>query len=439
MKRSWLAVRAAGVLLVFAGGCAVIAGLDNKYEQESASPSGGAAGGGPCMTREDCPADSDCSAWACSGGSCVLSVAPDGAPVATGAVQGDCKKNVCQGGKPAVLPDDTDLVEDNNPCTMEMCNGGVKLSSPAPDGTACGSTGKLACVNGLCEGCNTDPSACDPPTGCQVVACPVNSCVYTIEEGKVLDDVSEMDCKKDVCDAQGNKATVGDTTETPPQTGDDCKVETCAADGSIAEMNANDGVKCASSSELCYADSVCQSGACSPQPAPAGTKVSDNGTAGDCKALVCDGMGGMAEGIDDTDAPADPTPGDCTGPACLNGVVEPSAPKSKGDACTSQPSGKCCGTKCCGNAVGDFCTSNNSCCATGKACGFTCCKSATDNCFGANACCSGSVCGGGSSCCATLHACEPGTNKCCPQAQRCPNGTKCCPSGQTCSAGNVCQ
>jgi hypothetical protein len=433
-----MAVRAVGVLLVIAGGCSTIAGLDNEYEQESAFPSGGGGGAGgssPCLAREDCPADTECATWACSGGACVGTIAPDGTPVTNGAVQGDCKKNVCQGGAPALLSDDTDLVPDNDSCTVEMCTAGVKQTGPAPNGTACGSTGKLACQNGLCEGCSQDPSNCDAPTPCQAVECPVNTCVYPIQEGKVLDDASPTDCKMDVCDAQGNKVTVGDTTDTPPQMGDDCKAEVCGSDGNVAQMNANEGVKCDNAMSMCHNDSVCASGACAAQLKPAGTKVSDNGKGGDCKALVCDGMGGTMEGVDNTDVPVDPDPSDCVYPVCIDGVVIPSAPRAEGDVCTSAASGKCCGTTCCPNAVGaGFCDGNDVCCASNKTCGGTCCPSSSNSCAG-NTCCAKVVCN--DVCCPTTHGCEPDTNDCCPVGQRCGNGT-CCPESSTCNANNQC-
>jgi len=289
MKHLWMAVRAAGVVLVFSGGCSIIAGLNHDYEQESGGGGGGGGGSGgsgggilvgpgggaSCLSRDECPDDTVCATWACSDGVCVASVAPE-------------------------------------------------------------------------------------------------------------------------------------------------------------------GQKCAEPMNACYSESVCESGVCTPKPQPAGFKVSDNNQPDDCKATLCDGMGGMTEGPDDTDAPADPTPGDCSGPTCQDGVLTPSGPKATGESCSTAANGQCCGTKCCANPVGSFCTGNFNCCASGKQCNGNCCPNPTDNCLG-GACCSGTVCGssGNISCCGSLHACEAGTDKCCPLDQRCPNLT-CCPTGQTCSGSNVC-
>jgi len=405
--------------------------------QEPTSTSSGTGGGmdagKPCMTPNDCPPNTDCTTWACTGGQCIVTVAPDGTLVATGAVQGDCKKNVCQGGDPAVLPDDMDIVPDNDTCTEEFCSAGVKQSMKAPDGTVCGPTGKLACVNGLCDGCATDPSNCNPPTECQTVECPINSCIYTIQEGKVLDDSFDNDCKKDVCDAQGNKATVGDLTETPQQMGDDCKVEICAMDGSIAQMNANEGQKCADPAGECYLDSTCVAGACTDQPKPTGTKLEDDGTPNNCKAKYCDGMGKAVVLADPTDLPVDPTPDDCTAYIC-NGDMPGTSTKPTGAGCGM--GNKCCGTNCCAVTGMNYCDGNNMCCASGKVCGGTCCMSGTAQCANNNSqCCENTVCK--DTCCTSTLPCQTDTGDCCPSNKKC--GTACCNSNQNCVGGTTCQ
>jgi hypothetical protein len=366
-------------------------------------------------------------------GICDVTLAPDDTPLQAGTM-GDCKKNVCKDGKPAVLPDDTDLVPDNDPCTMEMCNGGVKQAGPAPDGTACGDTGKLACVEGLCKGCAQDPTNCNAPTDCQTVECPVNTCMYTVLEGKEILDADQTDCTKIVCDAAGNQATVGDEDDTPPQTGDICKKEICAADGSIATTNDAEGMDCGNPMDVCYNEPVCNSGTCAQKPKSAGTKAMDNNKVGDCKSILCDGNGGTMEGPDDADVPTDMSAGDCSTPGCLNGMVT-NTTKPKGDVCTSEMNGKCCGTNCCANAVGgvpNYCDKTDMCCPSNKTCNGVCCMNTTASCIN-NACCETTVCN--NVCCPTTHACD--NNACCPATSQCPNGT-CCPSGQMCKANNTC-
>jgi hypothetical protein len=410
--------------------------LAGQEPSSTMSPGTGGAGGGmPCTERGQCPSDTDCTTWACEAGNCEVTVAPNDTPLQAGTV-GDCKKNVCQDGKPAVLNDDTDVAADNDPCTIEGCLGGVQQGMAAPDGTQCGATGTLGCVNGHCEGCVMNAANCDPSTDCKEATCPANTCVYTILEGKVTDDSSPTDCKMEVCDANGNKTVVGDTSETPPQVANNCKTEVCAMDGSVAEVNEADGTKCGDPMGVCYLDSVCENAACAQKAKPAGTKVMDNNKVGDCKALLCNGMGGTMEGPDDTDVPTDMSAGDCSVPGCMNGMVI-STTKPKGDVCTTEVNGKCCGTNCCANALGgvpNYCDKNEMCCASNKACGGTCCMNTSASCVN-NVCCeTATVCN--NVCCPTAHACD-NLGACCPMNSRCPNGT-CCPDGKNCNGNNMC-
>ena len=422
------------VLIPICVGCAALIDLE-PGEIDSSSGEGGGVGQ-PCASDGDCPSSDDCSTWACEDGACAVTVAPDDTPVGADSVVGDCKKNVCKDGDPAVVNDDADFAADNNPCTFETCTNGMKQAGNVPDGTVCGMTGKLSCMNGICQGCSMDPASCDPPMECQTVECPVNTCMYSIADGKVVSDPSDTDCKVEVCDAQENKVIKGDTSEIPPQEGDNCRMEVCAADGNVGQVDANEGGKCADPPGACHNDSVCVAGACSPQPKPGGAHIGDNGVPGDCKATYCDGNGGAVTGNDDADVPGDPNGGNCWVPICTNGAPG-QVPIPTGSACSEQVDGKCCGGSCCANAFagdGQFCDQGGTCCASGKTCGGSCCPSASDACFN-DACCGGSICAG--ECCETQHFCAPDSGSCCPGIQQCPNGS-CCPQGKECLADNQC-
>jgi hypothetical protein len=402
--------------------------LFNTAASTTSTGTGMMDAGPECDDRADCPPDSDCTTWACTGGTCILTVAPDGAPVVAGAIQGDCLKKVCKGGDVTSEPDDSDLVPDNDPCTMEVCSAGVKQTGHAANGTACGGMGTLTCQDGLCEGCNQNPSNCDPPTECQKVECPVNTCVYPIDEGKVLDDASPTDCKMDICNAQGNKETVGDTTETPPQMGDDCKAEVCDASGNAVQMNANEGMDCAPSIGDCYDPSKCVAGTCTPTPTPTGTRFGDDGTPNNCKATYCNGMGMKVVQADPTDLPIDPDPTDCTAYSCV-GDMPSMMTKQAGAGCGM--GNKCCGTNCC-VAMGDYCDGSGACCASGRVCGGTCCQSGTASCVNNQCCETANVCNG--TCCTSAFACQGDTGNCCPQNKKC--GTNlCCKSNEMCMNG----
>lgn len=356
-------------------GCALILGIEPPEHRDGA--------GAACATRDDCPANTPCASWACLDGRCGDTLEPDGTPVLVGSVTGDCKKNVCKGGEPAVVPDDADVPPQNDACVKKTCSSGEVSKSPAPDGTPCGSMGSLTCKEGECQGCKNNPSACPKPGPCEIIECPTNTCVKTIEVGKVLSDAEPDDCVLEACDENGNAAVVGDMTETPTQTGDDCSIEKCAADGSIAHEAANEGVTCAPAATECFDDSACEAGACAKRPKLAGSYVGDDGAPGNCQGLICDGKGAAVVGAYDADVGPDGDMTDCVTPACSAGSMS-SQNVVNGSMCSAMSGVKCC---------------------TGV-------------------------------CCPTEHTCAE-TGECCPEAQRCPNGT-CCPGSKVCNLFNLC-
>jgi hypothetical protein len=294
-------------------------------------------------------------------------------------------------------------------------------------------------VGGRCSGCAKDPKNCNAPTECQDVTCAFNTCEYPILEGKLILDADNTDCKKIVCDAMGNQATVSDLDDAPTQMGDNCKTEVCVMGStSPTQVNADEGLKCANPMGVCYNDSVCAAGACMPKPKPPGDDAGDNGVPGDCKGSVCDGNGGTMNAPDDTDVPMDPNPNDCVMPVCTGGNLNMNAPENKGESCVhpvSGMSGKCCGTSCCAGASGNpstFCDANSMCCAT-IVCNGTCCPMGA-SCH-QNACCaSATVCN--NVCCTAKYPCN-NTGVCCPVNSQCSDGT-CCPDGKNCLGNNTC-
>jgi hypothetical protein len=376
-----------------------------------------------------CPSDTDCITYDCVDGICAPSIKPDGTPVTTGEIVGDCKRNVCSGGKVIVQEDNTDLVPDMNECTIEECKAGVKINSLATDGTQCGNG--LSCVGGECSGCNKDPAKCPAPTQCQVVTCPQDKCIYEILEGKVLDATAMDDCKQVVCNGLGDPETVAADNETPPQVGDNCKVEKCSGMMVVQQDSMDTTICMPVAGNPCQTDSICISAVCTPQYQPAGTYAGDNGNNKDCKGNYCDGMGNVMLGNDDTEKPMDPDNKDCVVPKCMNGMMV-NTNLMPGDACTTVMNGKCCGANCCANTGTDYCDGMNMCCATGKACGGTCCPNAADECAG-TMCCNKKVCNG--TCCPTNTDCAA-NGACCPANKQC--GTQCCGAMENCVM-NVCQ
>jgi hypothetical protein len=121
-------------------------------------------------TPASCPATGVCSrAGTCNpgDGSCSTPFAPAGTP--SGAqIAGDCQRNQCDGaGQVVKAADDTDVVDDGNPCTADLCTGGVATSLAVAAGTSCSADGSNVCDGaGLCVACSGDtcPGSAPAPT-----------------------------------------------------------------------------------------------------------------------------------------------------------------------------------------------------------------------------------------------------------------------------------
>lgn len=118
--------------------------------------SGGDAtiGGDECAVTSDCPqAGQLCyTTVACVSGRCAYALAAYGDPVPD-ALQTprDCRRVACDGfGKTTSVPEDDDLPDDGDPCTLDLCVDGAPHAThpPLPDGTPC--DGGPSCVAGRC-------------------------------------------------------------------------------------------------------------------------------------------------------------------------------------------------------------------------------------------------------------------------------------------------
>ncbi|HMY21436.1 MAG TPA: hypothetical protein PKA58_34170, partial [Polyangium sp.] len=122
----------------------------------SGSSSSTSSGGMPCMTDSECGASSECQSFACVNGACAVSFAAAGTIVAQQAI-GDCQTNVCDGkGYVVSNPEPGDPADDNNPCTIDTCNGPTTMYGPVGAGMACDGTrfcnGVGYCVQCLMDG-----------------------------------------------------------------------------------------------------------------------------------------------------------------------------------------------------------------------------------------------------------------------------------------------
>lgn len=151
-----------------------------------------------CMTGADCGANAPCVSYACEATACKITYVASGKGDPGNQKAGDCKKNVCNGaGGVATVNNGSDVPNDGNPCTQDLCSMGQPSHSPAPAGTTCGGSSKCD-GNGTCVGCLVD-SDCGQGAGCTGYVCQASSCKsVTSPDGTGCDD--GVDCtSNDAC------------------------------------------------------------------------------------------------------------------------------------------------------------------------------------------------------------------------------------------------
>jgi len=234
-------------------------------------------------------------------------------------------------------------------CRARSCQAGVCVYLPIAQGIACGN-GLLCDGAGLCTGCAGPHDCPGAETECQTRTCVQGVCGLVIAKpGTRLSYQTPGDCHADVCNAAGVAAKVVDDTDLPVDnlacTRDVCTagVPSNPALAAGAECGSNgvcDGkgacTGCVVASDCPGQESecrtrVCNAGVCGFDVANAG-KVLAAQASGDCRKLVCDGLGGTTSVIDDADVPADDGNA-CTDDTCSSGApVHP--PKSARTPCS---------------------------------------------------------------------------------------------------------
>lgn len=154
MRASW---RVAAATVVFAAGCHLALGLESAEVLDTTSE--------PvveCESAAECDDDNPCTVDACNGGLCSNAGQDGNAPAAL-QIAGDCKNAVCQGGALEQLDDDSDPPIDGIACTEDRCALGEPRNPPSAGGTPC-ATG-VCDGGGNCVECFTS-DACETPDTC---------------------------------------------------------------------------------------------------------------------------------------------------------------------------------------------------------------------------------------------------------------------------------
>lgn len=355
-----------------ADGATDLAGADGFDLSETVEPQ--------CTQASDCTdAIGECQVHACVDSVCSVEDAPKGTVVET-QTPGDCLANQCDGaGGVESVPDDSDLPDDSNPCTEELCSNGEPTSQNKEAGTECGED--LVCDGeGTCVGCTT-PEECGADELCLTRTCDQHTCgILYVAGGTSVPDPLDGDCKLAKCDGLGSIMELPDNTDTPADDGNPCTKEICTG-SEPGHTNQPDGTACEQDGgHVCVsgecrecreagdcggvtecATPTCIDYSCSMQNLAEGTPLLLQAD-GDCLKRQCDGNGGVGTVYDDSDIEDDSN--DCTQDFCSSGQSIHSP----------QPAGYSCGD-------GGLCDGNGTCieCLEASDCGtdsvcvtFTC-------------------------------------------------------------------
>ncbi|MFT3774686.1 MAG: hypothetical protein QM820_55755 [Minicystis sp.] len=317
----------------------------------------GSGGGVECYFPFDCPGtETDCTRKTCVDHHCGAGPVAADTPTSN-QIAGDCKREVCDGsGGTKLIDDDTDVLVDENPCTVDKCVAGAPQNPPASasepcaidGGTVCDGTGKcVACVTALqCAG-----GACVNNT------CVAIECVNATKDGAETD----IDCGGPSCArcAAGKKCLVSTDCASSVCTGSVCQPPDCG-DGlqNGTETDVDCGGECTSgcaSGKKCALDIDCAGGICA---------------GGTCQATCADGEKNQDEtGIDcGGGCPACADGGGCAGPGdCKSGVcaggkcITPISECADTLLDVQETDVDCGGPSCAGCQAGQLCASGADC------------------------------------------------------------------------------
>ena len=355
-----------------AGGCSNVAKPSMACDADgSLCTEGDACVDGMCKAgkTKDCDDKNPCTADSCDAAKGCTQTADDGKPCdADGnlCTQGDiCQGGTCKAGTAA-------LCNDDNPCTTDGCDkksGQCTASSqddgvPCDDGTAC--TEKDVCKNSTCKG---KAVACDDNNPCTLDVC--NS-----KLGCQLNKLSGAPCDDDNLCTLGDQCSDGDCQAGKAKTCaslDACYVGKCSlVDGKCKITEAVFGTACDDGS-ACTSNDACASGNCA-----GAVKVCDDGnpcTDDGCTAKLGCITTAAIKACDDANACTGPD--SCKGGACVGLATAGSVACDDANPCT----GDSCDPKagCVHSPVSGACDDGNS-CTQGDICQAGACAPGTSTC-----------------------------------------------------------
>lgn len=231
--------------------------------------------------------------------------------------------------------------------------------------SACGGAGSAAPQ----AGCGS-AADCPAPAGlCLAAACVDGRCgTSPLAAGTVVGGGTAGNCRHDVCDGQGAVASAPDDTDLPID-GNECTKDLCSGgvasnppepartacaqyggtlcDGAVACVQCLAAFDCPGSDSEC-STRTCSAGVCGVTFAPHGTALAAQ-VAGDCKQVICDGVGGTTTVALATAVPPDDG-NPCTSETCVGDI--PSHPAvANGTPCIGPNGGVLCNGGQCAQCV----------------------------------------------------------------------------------------
>jgi hypothetical protein len=318
-----------------------------------------------CTVPADCvnlPPDDECQTRTCVASKCGQTFAAMGTPASV-QTAGDCKKVVCDGaGTKVSTVDDTDVPNDNNPCTSDTCTSGTPSNSNLAANTSCGAS--LYCDGkGSCVGCTMASQCAGTDDFCKTRTCVNGQCgVSFAAAGTPLPSgQTAKDCKVIACDGAGNVATIPDNSDVPID-GNQCTKDVCSMgtpsnppEAPGFSCNQNGGTVCNGAGackrqlgQVCSLGSDCASGNCV-----------DGVCCGAATCGTCQTCNGGAPGTC-TNVPNGQSDDTCMAPGYCNGSGSCSLKKANGQACSAASdcqSGNCIDGYCCDSSCGATCYS----------------------------------------------------------------------------------
>jgi hypothetical protein len=175
-----------------------------------------------CNSAAQCTlGDGICESDACQNNTCVIVPHPVtmNAPPSCQSPMPDCQVVKCNGTGEcgASVPDNLDIVSDNNECTQDTCSGGNPVHNPTP-------------LNNM--PCTPNALFCDGPERCQAGAC--------VPSGNPCSGHNVGPACNDSCNEAADNCTAPDALATPCQDGVFCNgADACNALGSCVASNVN--------------------------------------------------------------------------------------------------------------------------------------------------------------------------------------------------------